>query len=117
MRYALRVSGGVDAIALTHADRLGALSSLVTAYEGARDPSLFVHDARASDRAVDLREGNLAHQERLGAALRNVVPVHTPIDNDVPAFASMLEEHLHVRVGIVSTGPTAGDKREGNEAE
>jgi adenylosuccinate synthase len=115
LRYALRASGGVDQLALTHADRLGAVRSVVAAYEGPRDPTLFVQDARnqiadvlVSHEAEEAAQ--CARQERLGRALRAVRPI---VEDAAPdAFVTRIEAELGVRVGIVSSGPTASAKRE-----
>lgn len=107
LRYALRVSGGVDVLALTHADRL--VSSLVTGYDHAEDPTLFVHDARG--RAVDLRsQESLSGQERLGHALRDVEIVVERIDGE--SFAARIEQELGVPIAITSTGPSFAAKHE-----
>ncbi|MBX3227811.1 MAG: adenylosuccinate synthetase [Labilithrix sp.] len=111
LRYALRVSGGVDVLALTHTDRLAAVSSLVTAYEGAADATLFMHDAHG--RAIDLYpQQEEADQERLGRALRDVRVVRAHVAPDAESFAARITEELGVPVAITSAGPTAADKRE-----
>jgi len=108
MRHALRVSGGVDALALTHVDRLAAASSLVTAYEGADDPTLFVHDAH--QRALDLRPQDNG-DERLGRALRDVRVVLERVAPDIETFCARLEAEVGVPIALTSAGPTAGAKR------
>ncbi|MCL2725365.1 MAG: adenylosuccinate synthetase [Polyangiaceae bacterium] len=110
MRYALRMSGGVDSLALTHADRIADLSKIVTAYENAADSRLFMHDTHT--RAIDLREGDLAHQERLGTTLSKVHPMTESLRGDEQTLVNVIEQHLHLPVGIVSSGPKACHKRE-----
>ncbi|UJR86770.1 adenylosuccinate synthetase [Sandaracinus amylolyticus] len=101
-RYAARVCGGVDALAITHLDRTAALDRVATSYEWADDRELFVHDAHG--RAIDLREGDLDHQARLGRALREVTPRYEPLDGSPM-------ELLGVPIAITSSGPTASAKR------
>jgi adenylosuccinate synthase len=115
LRYALRAAGGVDALALTHADRLGAVRSVVTAYEGPGDTAMFVQDTR--DRIVDVivaqepdDAAQCARQERLGRALRAVRPIVKDAPKD--RFVEHVEAELGARVRIVSSGPTASAKRE-----
>jgi adenylosuccinate synthase len=115
LRYALRAAGGVDALALTHADRLGAVRSVVTAYEGPGDTTMFVQDTRA--RIVDVivaqepdDAAQCARQERLGRALRAVRPIVKDAPKD--RFVEHVEAELGARVRIVSSGPTASAKRE-----
>lgn len=107
-RYAMRVCGGVDALAVTHCDRIELMHRIAVGYEGASDEALFVHDAEG--RAIDLREGDLTHQERLGHALREVRPIW---EDAAPGFEmrmEQLEAALGVRVAMTSAGPAAKDK-------
>lgn len=104
-RYAARVSGGVDGLALTHLDRAAALDRACTAYEGATDASLFVQDGRGH--AIDLREGDLDHQARLAVALRRVRPRLDPLDAPLP---ELLARAVGAPLWITSSGPTASSK-------
>lgn len=85
LRYALSVAGGIDGLALTHVDRLGAAASLVVGYEN----------------AVDLRSTPSVFAARV--VLESVRPED---------FAARIEAELGVRVRIESSGPTASAKRE-----
>jgi adenylosuccinate synthase len=116
MRYALRAARHVTRLVLTHADRLDARTQLVTRYENASDPRLFVHDS--DGRVVDLRhadhastEARLAHQSELGQALRGVRVVTEAAPRTKDAFIERLEADLRIPVALVSSGPKASDKR------
>lgn len=105
LRYAARVAGPLDQLAVTHCDH-AAGRVLAVAYDGARDTTFFVHDADGL--AVDLRHGDLAHQERLGRALANVRPIL------VASTAKTLPDRIAAAIGvplrITSHGPRASDK-------
>ncbi len=96
LRYALACCE-VDALALTHLDRVrdgwlacGAYDGLATPLRPAADP----HD--------------LAHAEALGDALFGVVPRLEPTPADLSGW---LEERLETPVALTSVGPRATDKR------
>jgi adenylosuccinate synthase len=100
LRYAVEVCGGVDALAVTCLDRVGE-ATVCDAYvaDGVRTRSL--DPGRADD---------LAHRERLGGWLRSVAP---ELDRgDAVAFA---EAATGLPVGLQSRGPTAADKRWGDQ--
>ncbi|MDQ3033456.1 MAG: adenylosuccinate synthetase, partial [Myxococcota bacterium] len=105
-RYALRVSGGLDALAITHLDREPASDTIATHYARAEDASLFVHDEHGA--AIDLRAGDLEHQARLARALRDVDPILAPTDAPI---TERLAHELRVPLAITSSGPTAAAKR------
>jgi adenylosuccinate synthase len=115
-RYALAVCGGVDALAVTHLDRVGVLPGhFCTAYES-RDGVL---DARVfmtrDGRATDIRHHaniDLARQERLGEALGRCKPAISPLAGQTAdTLLDQLRELLGVPIGVASHGPTANDKR------
>ncbi len=86
-RYALRVVGGVDTLVLTNVDRLAGLRARVaTAYE----------------RPVDL-DDRATRTDALFAARPRLVETDAPV--------AAIAEALGRRVDVVSTGPTARDKR------
>jgi len=109
-RYALERSGGLDGLAITHLDRWARLPDprVAVAYQ-ALPADLAVHDARG--RAIGLRAGDLAHQERLGRALARAIPVYEGATRDAEALLSAWESDLGVPVKVASSGPTAADKR------
>lgn len=111
-RYALAATGGVDALALTHLDRLPALPRwrAARAYRTSADDTLVDRDA--DGHAVALRPGDLAHQERLGRALAVAEPVYDDVPGEPEAFTRWLESKLETPIRLTSHGPTARDKRE-----
>ncbi len=107
-RYALRVSGGVNALAFTHADRIEAVGRIATAYEMPENVAIFQRDQ--AGRVVDLREGDLARQELLGQALRRVELVWADVPAGLEARIEQLEGWLRVPVRLTSSGKTAEHK-------
>ncbi len=89
-RYAIRVAGPVDELAITHMDRL---------------PVLPAHICTAYEPAV-----TLSHHATHG--LKSCRPVFEAIPTDEPAaFANQIGNLLGVPVGLLSFGPAAADKR------
>ncbi len=107
-RYAARVCGGVDALALTFMDRLAALDRVAVAYEAPRDEAMFRHDELG--RIVDLCDGDLLHQQRLGQTLRGVQPVWEDAPTCFETRIEQLEGALGVPVAVTSAGYTATHK-------
>jgi len=107
-RYALRASGGVDGLAVTHCDRNAAVDRAAIAYETARNADLFDHDERG--RVFNLKPGDLGHQERLGHALRDVTVQWEKLPAHPNERIEHLETALGVRVLITSAGLTATHK-------
>jgi adenylosuccinate synthase len=97
LRYALEVVGGVDELAVTCIDHLKLLHEwkICTGYAEGEVPG------------VD-RTQNLAHQERLGAMLRDCRPIYERVTR--AGYVEMLAERLGVPVGVTSHGPTFRDK-------
>lgn len=95
-RYALACSP-VDALALTHLDRVEPGWRACVGYDGLDRPLV---------PAVDPHD--LAHVEALGAALGRVAPILEPTP---PDLASYVEAALGVQVKLTSHGPRAPDKR------
>ena len=89
-RYALSVAGPVDWLTVTHLDRL---------------PALPPHVCTGYEAAVDLSPAITTH-------LRACRPKYTPAPTEDPdAFARHLGRLLGKPVGLLSSGPTAADKR------
>ena len=107
-RYAIRVSGGVDALVLTHLDRLSAITHISAAYNDAADPRLFRHNTK--NQAIDLQEGDLDQQARLTNALRGVEPILKPTAPNEEEFLEYLESELLTPISLTSAGPTAAQK-------
>ena len=96
-RYAIEVSGGIDALAITHADVPARLSRLriCTSYD-------------MIDRIVPGPRGDLAYQAELARMLGYARPVlNEALPTDWP---SAIAELLGRPLAIVSSGPTAADK-------
>ena len=105
-RYALQAAGGVDALALTHLDRLPQLPpQICDAYraEGSRGETMTSIRIR--------RPAELAHQQQLTQRLRHCQPVYTDVSADPEAFVSCIARALRSRVALVSSGPAACHKR------
>jgi adenylosuccinate synthase len=108
-RYALRVAGGVDALAITHLDRLARLPAhLCTAYHPpASSKGLFARNELRMRTPADL-----AHQQRLTGALRDCRAVYTPVETgDARVFLAQVARELKSKIALASFGPTANDKR------
>ena len=106
-RYAIAVNGGVDALAVTCVDRLRGEREwkLATAYrtsDGARVRALTVG-----------AHGDLEHQAALTAALRTASPEYrvTTTAGEAEAHLAAMAEETGAAVALVSTGPSARDKR------
>jgi len=100
LRYAIEVSGGVDAIALTHLDT------------AARHPELRVcHSYQARGQTVTrLQPGparDLDYQQQLTAMLLAARPSYVQPDGD---WAGVIEQETGAPVVVRSHGPTAADK-------
>ncbi len=95
-RYALACSP-VDALALTHLDRVEPGWRACVGYEGLDRPLVPAPDPH-----------DLEHVEALGAALGRVAPILEPTPPDLAAW---VEGVLEVQVKLTSHGPRAEDKR------
>ena len=95
LRYALACSE-VDALALTHLDRITPGWMACTDYEGLSVPLRPAADPH-----------DLVHAERLGEALSRVAPV---LSRTPDRFEEWLEDQLELPVTLTSAGPRACDK-------
>jgi adenylosuccinate synthase len=119
-RYAARVAGGVDALALTHADALARVPAWKVcrsyALRDAASASLFETDARDPRLAVALRPP-VAHdvdrQAALTAAVLDATPAYEDVDwsgaRGVEHAMSFFERAVGAKVRWVSSGPRASD--------
>ncbi|HRI66328.1 MAG TPA: adenylosuccinate synthetase [Polyangium sp.] len=107
-RYAVRACGGLDALAITHLDRITALDRWAIAYQSRAEPALFNHDEQG--RIANLQSGDLEHQERLGQTLRQVRPVWAAAPGGENEWIEQLATALRVPVWITSAGMTAAHK-------
>lgn len=119
LRYALKACGGADVLALTHMDRVPMPGKwkVCRGYRVQKEHRTFFQTALAEpEYATDIQLGpyrDLEYQERLGKALRRVVPDFEELETgtDGENIVRWVEECTGVRVGIVSRGPTAEDKQ------
>ncbi|ADO75694.1 adenylosuccinate synthetase [Stigmatella aurantiaca] len=120
-RYALAACEGVDALAVTHLDRLQARWPVCTAYRAPLgcDGGSFIRDASDSRRVTALRlgsRGDLAYQERLTRGLfpcepwPEVLELGENAEARAERFVSWLEATLEAPVKVTSHGPTSLDK-------
>jgi len=99
LRYAAEVSGGLDAVALTHLDTAArAPLRLCRSYQV---------DGRRLDRIIPGPPHDLAGQERLTRMLLRARPSYAEPGGDWPG---VVEEALGAPVVLQSHGPTAADK-------
>lgn len=108
LRYALRVLGGVDEIALTHLDRIGdGAIQACTAYQAPAAPEdgLFISRDTKISEIKNEAEPTLERQTRVTRAIQTVRPVLAPLPTGQNAFVENLEDALRVPVTICSTGP------------
>jgi adenylosuccinate synthase len=105
LRYAAEVSGGVDAVALTHLDAArpdaGGQNPLRVCWS-------YQIEGERRTRIVPGPEHDLAWQERLTGMLMRARPVYEPPRADWPDVAG---EVLGAPVALASYGPAAADKR------
>ncbi|HEY2793540.1 MAG TPA: adenylosuccinate synthetase [Micromonosporaceae bacterium] len=94
-RYAVEVSGGIDALAVTHADVRNSGLGVCRAYQEG-----FV-------RIEPGTRGDLDHQAALTAALATARPIIEPVAPEPGLIGELLDRP----VALVSSGPTAADKQ------
>lgn len=110
-RYAIAACGGVDALAVTHLDRLATRSSWrVCERYRVRDEDRALFEERAGAARLGPWQ-DLAYQERITRALARVEPEYDEVSNAPEAYVDALERSLGAPVAITSWGPRAGDKR------
>jgi adenylosuccinate synthase len=104
LRYALDVTGPLDALAVTCVDRLAELAAvqICTAYQD--ENHLIKRIAPSPEPHM------LAYQEQLTAMLLRCQPVLETLSGTA-ALLKRLAAELGVPIGIISEGPTAAEKR------
>jgi adenylosuccinate synthase len=115
LRYALAVCGDIDALAVTHLDRLAHLPEdpWVVGWEGGDpDPDLVVEHERGVTKRLALPERrDLGRQERLTAlARRAAAATDGPRTYDPLEWCEALESAAGAPVSCGSFGPTRSDK-------
>ncbi len=103
LRYALEVTGGVDALAVTCLDRVAELPELKVCRRYRQGNLLLDRIARSP------APRSLAYQEQLTRRLAVCRPVLETVA-DAEALPNLLAAELGVPVELVSRGPTAEDK-------
>lgn len=104
LRYAVRACEGIDALAVTHLDRVGPGWKVNAGY-----PRLPEEFGGPDSPALGVR-GDLGYQERLGSALSEAAPHYRDVSPD--QLRDQLETALEAPVRVESWGPRAGDKVE-----
>jgi adenylosuccinate synthase len=102
-RYAIDCCGGIDALALTHMDRVTADWRVGIGYEGV--PTPYYQGGRLALGAHQ----DLNHQERLGLSLANGRPLYQAVR--APDLPALIEERLETTLALESWGPCPEDKR------
>jgi adenylosuccinate synthase len=100
LRYAVEVSGGVDAVALTHLDLAG--------QHPLRVCRSYQADGQRLTRIIPGPECDLRYQERLTAMLLGARPVY---EHPGPDWPGLVEDALGAPVALTSYGPGVADKR------
>jgi adenylosuccinate synthase len=110
-RYAMAACGGVDALAITHMDRLATLPTwrVCERYRVRDDAAALFDDGCRTVRLGPWQD--LAYQARVTQALIAAEPVYDEVSSDTNAYVEALEASLGARIAITSWGPRAGDKR------
>lgn len=99
LRYALLATGGVDALAVTHMDRLATSGAKVCdEYHTTSNAMFYLPSERPTIELMDLAT----------RALERVRPVYRNVRSD--EFLGYLESELGVPIAVTSYGPTAADK-------
>jgi adenylosuccinate synthase len=101
LRYAVEVTGGVDAVALTHLD----LAALHPPLQVCRSYQI---GGQRLTRIIPGPERDLGYQERLTGMLLGARPVY---EDPGPDWPGLVEDVLDTPVALTSHGPTAADKR------
>jgi adenylosuccinate synthase len=101
LRYAHEVAGRLDMLAVTCLDRLASIPSLQVC-RSYRSGGAIVD-------AIHPRQ-SLAEQELLTRQLERSRPMLEPL-RDTAALLDLVASHLDVPIGLLSSGPTAGDKQ------
>jgi adenylosuccinate synthase len=114
MRYALRVTGGVDSLMVTHMDALSGQHAWTycNGYRGL-DPALASvtsPDGTAHELIVP-RSLSLEERARVTDALAAVQPLLSACESNPEVVAATIERLLGHPVGMLSFGPSAGHVR------
>lgn len=114
-RYAMDVAGKLDVLAVTHLDVLSHLKTLsyCTGYKGPFTCDNSLVDSDVSNGILTgfrlARLLSLAQREQFTRALFKVSPVFEACDTGEDKVLQKIESFIRQPVGIISTGPSAGD--------
>lgn len=105
-RYALAVTGGVDALAITNIDRFDEIfhRTRCRAYETKEGK-------RLTTLPVKSEKTDLVHQEVLTKLLQEVTPVYDSVPEHSSLYLDELQSALDVPIAIESYGPRECDKQ------
>jgi len=117
LRYALRVTGKVDGLVVSHLDRLAHLPDFPTCdsyrYHG-RNPAIHNYFDFKNGLAQEIKlpedPTNLEKQSQLTQFLYEMQPVLTPGKNEQPACLNQIHQSLGLPIAVTSSGPGAQDK-------
>lgn len=108
LKYAAEVTGGVDAIALTHLDT--ALSTGPNRASRLKVAAAYDLEGRLHRRIRPGPSRDLAYQEELTAALTKAVPVYHDAPRTEAGWRHWIASLLRAPVAITSRGPAVTDK-------
>lgn len=113
-RYALSLTGKLDALAVTHLDLLPKMKTwrYCTAYRGQAAFAGFAGSKEANDMLTNIQlpqSLSLVQRERLTHALSAVTPIFDTCDANEAEIIPKIESLIEQPVGIISRGPKAED--------
>jgi adenylosuccinate synthase len=118
LRYALQVTGQVDALAVTNLDRMESMPDwqVCTAYHypgSAADlEGDFEHQGQTVTAILPPSDPtDLRHQEWLTQRLMAMRPIYSPCERSREVFLRLIEDALGPPIAVTSDGPTALDKQ------
>jgi len=118
LRYALGVTDGADALALTHLDRAVHVTQVATAYQMPEpaDTSLFAGTGQTISRIVPGGIDELERQEAITNALMSAQPQYQRFSaaagmSAAEGLVSLFASELALPVCYTSYGPTWADKQ------
>jgi len=117
LRYALKVTGKVDGLAVTNLDRMAALDEwqICNRYQISEDPPFVsdyfdLDDGWVRDIKVPPDPTDLERQEALTKLLFKMQPVYDICQKDTNSYLELISQILGSPVALTSSGPTALEK-------
>jgi adenylosuccinate synthase len=118
LRYALKVTGQVDELAVTNLDRLDEISAwrYCDAYRlpgnSLQAAEFFdFQDQQIRDIRIPHDPTNLSKQETLTRTLMEMQPIYSDCERDKDVYLKLISEKLGLPIAMTSHGPTASEKR------